>query len=309
MPSPASPAVISAATKVTVFYDLESPPAPTVGVTETYYDQASSYDALVMNLKAYLAARMEVATGAFTFSYARFSYASKPRMVDFIDWTVKGMQFGGSWSFIPTTTAKKPSTSRTATADAALLLRLKLSTGPSSRVFLHGFPSQVNDANQYTPAALSGWDTSIQALINFLTVGSNIYHRYVLPQPTTGENYTGIVNAIVPKLPRGFTVTPATGLTPTVGQLVSFSNYGAGIVGLRGQKRITNVANAPTTFDVGGAAPIGSLPSPSSATFLLYNVMFATGTYGEVERITERHVGRPFGQYPGKKQSTLSLRR
>jgi hypothetical protein len=302
-----SPTVaLTTATKVTLFYTYG-----VTGITETWYSNAGDYNTLAKTISTYMTVRMGLATQDFKFNYARMSYPAAARKVDFLlpSFASYTGPLNGVWSSL--STGIKSDGSASTPDESALLLRLKLPQQTSARIFLHGFPAQVVSEGNYYPTNLANWVPNVSVFINQLIVNSSILHQVYVPVafPSGVSNQVGTYTGI---FPRGNIVSPSQpNASLAVGQIATFQQLGSQIVGWKGKKRVTQVATGGASFNIGGASWVGGITVPpgGNPTYSLSTPQYLGVAYGAIERATEHHVGRPFGQYPGRKKSTLSLRR
>jgi hypothetical protein len=269
----------------------------TQGISEEFFCTSNPTQIQQTVLRNYLYPRMRMAVDKFKFNYARISNPAKPRQVDFITPDTPGIPRQGA---IPTGGAGgalgAPDTS-------ALLLRMKLASGPSARIFLHGYDGTQDNQGTFTPNS-----TFDAGLLNFIAelqaAADGIFYQYAATPPV----FSSMITSVTPKFPRGATIVPQTPVTFPAGTTLNFANIGSQMQGLAGRKIVTNVAPGGNAFDIGGASPVGSYLAPN-AYFYTVSPLYAKVSYAYVERITEHKVGRPFGDYPGRKKNRIPLRR
>ena len=136
-----TPSVLTATTtplKVTLFYNygtgnLPGINRPSAGITESFWSLNSSAVLRQVTIPDYVQARMGIAVDLFSFLYARISNLNAAQVVDFVTpSTVK--QTNGILS-----TTGKLASSRGAFDTSAILLRIKLTGGPSAQPFFARF--------------------------------------------------------------------------------------------------------------------------------------------------------------------------
>lgn len=188
----------------------------------------------------------------------------------------------------------------TAPSEVAILARLiSGGAGPFfNRPFLRGIPQRVVTADSYTPD--STFETNINAFFAVLRNGNwNIQGRL-----TSAPNPLQPINTLAPVPPRGFTFTAAAGLF-VKGDVVRIR--GAKVPGYNGLKSIIQVNPAGTLYEAGGASPpvvdIGL--SPTAQKQITFDLGIAITN---IEGLTRRGAGRPFGLTRGRKQTLYSLR-
>lgn len=268
------------------------------GPSEEFFTSATATQLIQSVIRNYLYARFRMAVDLFRFNYARITNPANPRWVDFVTPDTPGIPAQG---YIPTNGVNAVQGSDDT---SALLLRMKLATGPSARIFLHGYDGSMGNQGEFRPNG-----TFTPALLNFiqyLTTGADdIEYQYAAPPVTP---YIPITS-VTPIFPRGATIVPAVAQPTLVpGQTLNFVNIGSQMQGLAGRKIVSSVVAGGTSFNIGGASPVGSYLNPNAA-FYLVNPQYSKISYGFIERITEHKVGRPFGAAVGRKKNRLPLRR
>lgn len=296
--SPGGPDMATSYYKVQLFYQYGDK-----GISEEWYSPLTPTVLRETTIPAYLSKRMSLAVSEFQFLYARISQGATPsRQVDFLTQNDPGVTVFGK---LKTSTSIKSTTSVLGSADDdALLFRMKLTGGPSARMFLHAYDGTQDSQGTFTPNA--NWLVAFPAFLNFLsTAGNSIFFEYGVPVPPSGHLP---ISAIAALSPRGAKITPVTPISVPLGTVVYIGGIASAMKGVSGRKIVT-VPFDPSlaTFAIGGAAPIGSYTS--GGYFYVVVPAFGQVNYGQIERITSHKTGRPFGVYRGRKSNYLPLRR
>lgn len=271
---------------------------PSCGITEDVWTSLTGIASLQNLVTAYLTARMPLAVDLFSFQYARVSYPLNKRWVDFIGPLQQG---GPTQGQLATGSAGGPVGSGD---EDAVLMRIKLTVGPSGRIFLHGYNARQENEGTFYPD--SNWTANFPQFQAFFTTGAN--QIFFLYSPAPGTNPTHKISALTPQTPRGFLLTSADGAVPAVGDFISVTGVGRAVGGANGRKIVTTINNPAGSFTVGGASPIGVWSAPVGGNWVLVNPLSSTYNYSTAERLTSHRVGKPFATSRGRKSARLSLR-
>jgi hypothetical protein len=186
-----------------------------------------------------------------------------------------------------------------------VLFRMKLTGGPSARIFLHGFDNAQDNQGTFTPNG--NWTEKIIAFLAFLQGGgNNIFYQWTLPP---GLNSRILITQIAPGNPRGALITMQRAQAFTLGQYVTIGGVPSAMQGINGRKIVISQTDATNmTFNCGGAVPVGTYAGTGGYLYLV-QPQFAPVQYAIGERLTSHRVGRPFAEPVGRKHPRLPLRR
>jgi hypothetical protein len=291
---------------VTMYYNLDASGAqkPECGVTEEFVCTQSPSNIRDTVIPNYLNVRMALACQNFHFQYARISAIPNTRIVDFVTRQNVNGAIDGLYA---SSDAIGKDTWVTGQSNA-LLLRMKITNGPSAKIFLHGFPAAVIRAGKYLPNAAGGYDVNAQKFIAFFKDNTNgVQHMYFGGNTLANRK---LITSITRGPFRGYVATPNTAFPGGLpaGAFVYVGGGGAGMKGLTGRKRVLIQDTTGTTVSLGGATPIGDYVT-NSAYIVALTQSFNFIDYGSIERPTSRKVGPPFAQPHGRAKTALSLRR
>lgn len=187
-----------------------------------------------------------------------------------------------------------------AASEQALMITYFGSGGGYNRIFHRGLPQRVCVGDTFVPD--STFSANILPFLNTVK-GSGFYNV----QGTIGSPSTQYgVSSATPQLPRGYLVVLKTGApTLTVGQQVRMHSYK--VPEYNGIKTVMQVLTTPNEYVMGGVAP----PSPETGSAAYMTILTALdnviGAY-EIENLTRRAAGRPFGLSRGRRPTSVSLR-
>ncbi len=187
----------------------------------------------------------------------------------------------------------------TAPSEVALLARL-IAGGTSpyfNRPFLRGIPERVVASDNFVTD--NTFDTNLIGFFNVLKNGNwNVQGRL-----TNAPNPLQPISTLTPLPPRGFNFSAAANIF-AVGDIVRIR--GARVPGYNGLKSITARNPAGTLYEAGGAAaPV--VDTGLSPTAQLQKSFDLTIAITNIEGLTRRGAGRPFGLTRGRKQTLYSL--
>lgn len=264
------------------------------GASEEFFTNVPTGPSLTGVIRDYLSERMPLACPDFKFKYARISNVPPTRKVTWRD-----------PPDFPSNVIKGSNTSiDMAAPEQALLLRFTSNELDPGRIFLHGFPKLQFSGEDYTPTP--NFKTKVQAFIALLANGNYLYQSLMNPH-TIDQRIP--ITSITPQTPRGCRIVPGETISLTPGDVIQIGGEGARILGLNGRKVVVSVAPGGASFVIGGAEPVGN-PADLAAGCYFYTCQFKylAMNQGSVHALTTHKVGRPFGERPGRRSSTIPLR-
>lgn len=173
----------------------------------------------------------------------------------------------------------------------------------TNHVFLGGLSGVDVTGQQFRPTmafvgAFNAWASRLKATGNQWST----YNR-----KNGGLAARHAITASAPLPPRGNVITTDDTSSLFVGAIVRIGAPVTSIQGLQGYKVVTRVVDG-THFWTGGAVAVGVVPATGSSFWQLQtvNVHPILSVFGT--RLTERRVGRPFGQPVGRRPNRIPLR-
>jgi len=268
------------------------------GITEDVWTTLTGIDAWKGLVSRYLGVRMNIAVDQFSFLYARIT---NPQTKRWVDWVLPAQQSGPTQGQLGTSS---PSGPRGSNDTSAVLMKIKISGGPSGRIFLHAYDGRQGNEGTFTPN--SNWSSKFPDYQNFFQDAANqIKFAY---SPAVGTNPKHRIATLVPQTPRGYLITSSDGTIPNLGDFLSITGMPRAMQGAGGRKTVTGANDPAGSFLVGGAQPVGTFPVGSQAFWQLVNPLFGNYAYSAAEYLTSHRVGRPFAALLGRKKNRLTLR-
>jgi hypothetical protein len=168
-----------------------------------------------------------------------------------------------------------------------------------NRVFCRGIPSRIINGDQFNNDPT--FSEEIAAWVNYV-VGQGVFNV----QGTAGSSTTRYtMSSGTPLPPRGFQAV-VLGL-PAITYPAPVRVHGFSVPGYNGRKTLIQAQTAANTYKFGGAAPAAD-DIGLSANLGLITIFDIVIAIGELEGITRRAAGRPFGLSRGRRSTTYSLR-
>lgn len=175
--------------------------------------------------------------------------------------------------------------------------------GVTNRVFIGGISVIDVTAQRFTPSVI--FNAAFTPYANRLMNPANGWICY------SKGNFAGArpvnVTSVTPASPRGNHIEAASTAGLVVGSIVRFAAPPQSIQGIQGYKVVSFVADG-FDFTVGGAVAVGEIPTDQSATYTLVTPTYQPISTAAINTLTERRVGRPFGQPHGRQQNRIPLR-
>lgn len=272
------------ARKVSIFYAYKG-----TGFSETYYSQAAIGD-VPKAVKEMLKLRLAFADDNMEAKYARISNMNNPRETDFLDLADEAGNVGK---------IKEDGCSPT----DVILLRTRSTGGRQSHFFIHGFPAKYLKEDVVVPAG--SWMDKLKAWGDHL--GSNLTAWGMLSALNGGVPERKEIASASPQSPRGYIITAVAAPAVAIGNTIAVGGTSKDGYGFQGRKAVLNVDVAAKQILVGGAKPIGPIGTTAYYNLLIYSV----ARFKDIRpvKLTERKVGRIFGQPVGRRPATLPLAR
>jgi hypothetical protein len=258
------------------------------GWTEGYYynGATTAIDDVPPAVTSLVTARAGILTSACRIIHVRIETAT-PRLPFVYNFNL-GAGFAGS------------ETPPTAASEVALGITWFGGSTGYNRSFIRGIPLRVTQADSFVPDG--PFTSSLNAFVNQVVQSGNWN-----VQGTLGSSPTRITaSSGTPLTTRGFQAVLLA--TPPLAQGDRVRMHGFAVPGYNGLKVCTKVVTGTAnTYQFGGAAPAADDTGLNAyaTTISVYDSLISSS---EVEGLTRRGAGRPFGLRRGRRQTTYSLR-
>jgi len=175
--------------------------------------------------------------------------------------------------------------------------------GQVNRIFAGGLTSAefTNQAFAPTPDFLDRFNPWAARLKSGVGIWS------LLNRTNGGVGAARPISSFIPTPPRGNSIVTDDNSTLFPGAVIRINAPATSVQGLQGYKVVLSKTGT-TLFTIGGGVGVGILPAPSRTTWQLTNFAVANVYSVFAERVTERRVGRPFGQPVGRRPNRIPLR-